>query len=223
MIPIKDNIRHKRLPIITVSIIIVNFLVFLYQNTLSERELMYFIYRFGLIPALLFSGIQEISITNRFTPIVSSMFIHGSLLHVLSNNWYLWIFGDNVEDRIGHLRFILFYLTCGIFAGLIHAFLYSNSKIPMVGASGAISGVLGAYFILYPFSRIETLVFFFFFFRLISIPAFILLGLWFVYQFYAGINNLGSIGVPIAFWAHIGGFISGIFLLRYFLINKNRR
>jgi hypothetical protein len=143
------------------------------------------------------------------------MFLHGSLLHILGNMWFLYIFGDNIEDRLGHLRYLIFYLLCGLAAGLVHLFTNWNSKIPTIGASGAIAGVMGAYMLLYPRARVLTLIPIFFFFQFVELPAFILLGYWFLIQLLsAGVtpSNVGG----IAFWAHIGGFVSGFIFVKLF-------
>jgi membrane associated rhomboid family serine protease len=141
------------------------------------------------------------------------MFMHGGWMHLIWNMWFLWIFGDNVEDRLGHWRFLVFYLLCGVLAALAHLILHPTAKIPLVGASGAISGVLGAYLVSFPTAMIYTLVFIFF----MEIPAFLFLVLWFAFQFLSGASELsGAEGAGVAYWAHIGGFVAGIFLVRVF-------
>jgi hypothetical protein len=143
------------------------------------------------------------------------MFLHGGFLHIIMNMWFLYIFGDNIEDRLGHIRYLIFYLFCGVAAGLIHLFTNWNSNVPTIGASGAISGVMGAYLLLYPRSKILTLVFIFFFIQFIEIPAFIFLGIWILLQlFSAGLrpSNVGG----VAFWAHIGGFVAGLVFIKIF-------
>jgi membrane associated rhomboid family serine protease len=202
MIPIRDVIPSRTTPIVTIAIIAVNTLVFLYQFTLGPSVEEFVLY-WGLIPAA-FSWLT----------IVTSMFLHGGVLHFAGNMLYLWIFGDNVEDRMGHGRFVAFYLFCGAAAALTQTVTDPESVIPMVGASGAIAGVMGAYFVLYPHSRILTLVPIFFFIQLIEVPAILFLGLWFVMQFLSGVGSIataaGEPGGGIAFWAHIAGFAAGI-------------
>src|SRR5689334_10104042 len=209
MIPLRDVIPSRTTPYVTVSLVVINVLVFLYQLTLGS-DLNEFVFTYGLVPAY-FSWIS----------VVTSMFLHGGFLHVAGNMLYLWIFGDNVEDRMGHGRFLVFYLLCGIAAALAQTFTTPDSTVPMIGASGAIAGVMGAYFVLYPRSRIVTLIPLFFFFQVIEVPAIFFLGIWFLMQFVSGVGSIvstvgnagngsgGAIG-GIAFWAHIAGFVAGI-------------
>jgi len=147
------------------------------------------------------------------------MFMHANFLHLFGNCLYLWIFADNVEDRLGHLNFLIFYLLCGISATFVHTLFNLHSKIPTIGASGAIAGVLGAYFLMFPSARVLTLIPFFFFWEIVEIPAFFFLGFWFLYQFMLGVFSLSATG-GIAFWAHIGGFVTGMFLLNLFYKKK---
>ena len=150
--------------------------------------------------------------------------MHGGWLHLLGNCWFLWIFADNVEDRLGHIRFLLFYLLCGLGAGILHFLFNAGSLLPAVGASGAISGILGAYFVLFPYSRVLTVIPIFFFWRIVELPAFVFLGLWFIFQFFSGLLSIGSsFAGGVAWWAHVGGFIIGILLLKFFLRNEYRR
>ena len=202
MIPLRDIIPSRTTPFVTITLIALNIVVFLYELTLG-RALDAFTLYYGLIPA-------AFSWFNVFT----SMFLHGSIMHVAGNMLYLWIFGDNVEDRMGHGRFIVFYLLCGVAAALGQTITTPDSVVPMVGASGAIAGVMGAYFVLYPRSRIVTLVFVFFFIQTIEIPAIAFLGVWFLMQFISGVGAISStIGRStggVAFWAHVAGFVAGI-------------
>jgi membrane associated rhomboid family serine protease len=202
MIPLRDVIPSRTTPVVTIAVIALNTIVFLYQFTLGSSVDAFVLY-WGLVPAA-FSWVT----------VVTSMFLHGGLLHFGGNMLYLWIFGDNVEDRMGHGRFVAFYLLCGAAAALTQTVTDPGSVIPMVGASGAIAGVMGAYFVLYPHSRILTLVPIFFFIQLIEVPAIFFLGLWFVMQFLSGLgSNATTAGEPgggIAFWAHIAGFATGI-------------
>ena len=202
MIPLRDVIPSRTTPVITVSLIVINSLVFFYQVALGPA-VEEFVLFWGLVPAA-FSWVT----------VLTSMFLHGGFLHFAGNMLYLWIFGDNVEDRMGHGRFTIFYLLCGAAAALAQTITDPESVIPMVGASGAIAGVMGAYFVLYPHSRILTLVPIFFFIQLIEVPAIFFLGLWFVMQFLSGIGSIatatGEPGGGIAFWAHVAGFGAGI-------------
>jgi membrane associated rhomboid family serine protease len=199
--PLRDVIPSRTTPVVTVTLIAVNALVFLYQVSLGADAEEFILY-YGLVPAA-FS----------FVTVITSMFLHGGFLHFGGNMLFLWIFGDNVEDRMGHGRFLLFYLLCGMAAALVQTITDPTSVIPMVGASGAIAGVMGAYFVLYPRSRIVTLVFIFFFVQIVEVPAVVFLGVWFVMQFLSGVGSIarttGDVG-GIAFWAHIAGFAAGV-------------
>lgn len=206
MIPIKDVIPSRTTPVVTVLLIAANALVFLYQLGLSPEEFEAFVFAFGLIPA-------HFTVPTLFT----SMFVHAGLGHAGGNLLYLWIFGDNIEDRLGHGRFLAFYLATGVVAALSQTAMDPASRIPMVGASGAIAGVMGGYFVLYPHSRVLTL--FPFPLMLFEVPAIFFLGLWFVIQFVSGLGSLAAAangGLPggVAFWAHIMGFVAGVVLVR---------
>jgi membrane associated rhomboid family serine protease len=204
MIPLRDVIPSRTTPYVTVTIIALNAVAFLYEQALSERELERFIEVYGLVPAF-FS----------LTSLMTSMFLHGGWLHFIGNMLYLWIFGDNVEDRLGHVRFILFYLLCGAGAAGAQVWMSPNSMIPMVGASGAIAGVMGGYFVLFPRSRILTLLPILIFWEIIEVPAIFFLGFWFVLQFVSGLGSLGGsqdVG-GVAFWAHAAGFAAGLVLV----------
>ena len=204
MIPLRDVIPSRTTPYVTVGLIVVNVLVFIYELMLPEQQLDAFMLYFGLVPAA-FSWVA----------VLTSMFLHAGFAHVGFNMLFLWIFGDNVEDRTGHGRFLVFYLLCGVAAALAQTAIRPDSTVAMVGASGAIAGIMGAYIVLYPHSRIVTLIPIFFFFQIIEIPAIVFLGLWFVLQFISGIGSLAAAtgGEPaggIAFWAHIAGFLAGV-------------
>ena len=202
MIPLRDVIPSRTTPVVTIGLIALNILVFVYELSLGRAVDAFTLY-YGLVPA-------AFSWANVFT----SMFLHGGFLHVAGNMLYLWIFGDNVEDRMGHARFLVFYLLCGVAAALAQTMTAPDSIVPMVGASGAIAGVMGAYFVLYPRSRIVTLIPIFFFVQVIEVPAIAFLGIWFLMQFLSGVGSIGAtIGRStggIAFWAHIAGFVAGI-------------
>jgi membrane associated rhomboid family serine protease len=202
MIPLRDIIPSRTTPVVTIALIAINVLVFLYELSLGPRVDGFTLY-WGLVPAA-FSWVA----------VFTSMFLHGGILHVAGNMLYLWIFGDNVEDRMGHGRFFVFYVLCGVAAALAQTITQPDSVIPMVGASGAIAGVMGAYFVLYPKSRIVTLVPLFFFFQVIEVPAILFLGIWFLMQFVSGLGSIVSVAAGttggIAFWAHVAGFVAGI-------------
>ena len=209
MIPLRDVIPSRTTPYITVTLIVLNAVAWFYEVSLPSDLLPLFLQVYGVVPARLHSA-----------TLVTSMFLHGSWMHVIGNMWYLWIFGDNVEDRVGHGRFILFYLLCGIAASIGQILMNPESTLPTIGASGAIAGVMGAYFVLYPRSRVLTLVTLVFFWEVIEVPAIMLLGFWFVMQLFSA----GAIAVTastggggVAFMAHVAGFLcgaGGIFVFR---------
>lgn len=211
-IPIKDLNPRLRPPIVTVLLIAANVAAFFYTIMLPPRAGQALVYEFAMVPAripqLLWG--QGISFEQAFFPFLTSMFLHSGVLHLLGNMLFLWVFGDNVEDYLGHFKYLLFYLICGVGAGLAHTLINLISTVPALGASGAISGVMGAYLVLYPRSRVLTLVFIF----LIPVPAIIVLGWWFVFQFLGGLDSLGmrSSG-GVAWWAHVGGFLLGMVLV----------
>lgn len=212
MIPLRDVIPSRTTPWVTRSLLLVNALVFLFQFSLSPRDLELFVRDFGLVPA-----------TFSTTDIVTSMFLHGGWAHVLGNMLYLWIFGDNVEDRMGHGRFTAFYLICGLAAALAQYVANPQSTVPMIGASGAIAGVLGAYLVLFPKSRIVTLLPLFIFWQILEVPAIFFLGFWFLMQLFSGVGSLGRADVGgVAFWAHAGGFLAGVVLVRLFALPERR-
>jgi len=218
MIPLRDNIPHIKKPIVTISLLIINVLAFLYEISLGYY-LKDFLYLYGLVPR---SISLQVGLLPSIKPFFTSMFLHAGWTHLIGNMWFLWIFADNVEDRMGHLNFLIFYLMCGLIASFTHFIINRHSAVPAVGASGAIAGVLGAYMMLFPSARVLTLVPFFIFLEIIEIPAFVFLGIWFVYQFLLGVSSLGTYGAGIAFWAHIGGFLAGIFFLKLFVKRRKR-
>ena len=216
MIPLRDTIPSRRFPIVNVSLIALNVLIFLAEAVLGEEGLYQFISWCGLVPAQFWQGGW---LTRWWTPL-TSMFIHAGWLHLISNMLSLYIFGDNVEDRIGHFRYLLFYLGSGLAASAAHLIAYANSPIPTVGASRAIAGVLGAYLVLFPRARIVTLLPVFYFVRLVQVPAIIYLVFWFVSQLFNGFLTLAAAtgggsfqGGGVAWWAHIGGFAFGFAIL----------
>lgn len=203
MIPLKDNIPSQKKPITTILLIVINVAIYIYQLSLGRAADSFILY-FGMIPYNILSG-------HRLYTLISSMFIHGGFWHILGNMLYLWIFGDNVEDAFGHFWFLLMYLISGLSGSAVHILTTFNSKIPTIGASGAISGVLGAYFILYPKAQILALVPLFFFIRFMALPAFLFLAFWFLSQIFYGAGSFG-VGTGVAWFAHIGGFIAGVLL-----------
>ncbi len=216
MIPIRDQIPTRRTPIVNYILIALNIFVFFLQWLAgSNQEAL--VTQYALIPA---NFLSDLNLENIIT-IFSGMFMHAGLAHLAGNMLYLWIFGDNVEDSLGHGKYLLFYLIGGVIASLAHIFTNPQSQIPTVGASGAIAAVLGAYLVLYPRSRVLTFIPLGFFMRLTSVPAVIVLGLWFVLQLFSGVLSLGAADVGgVAFWAHIGGFVAGVVLAKLF---ENRR
>ena len=213
MIPLKDDIPSRRFPVVNISLIVINLGIFIYL--VFNNMLDVFVMTHGVIPKYFFTEFSPFTQLYLFT---IAMFLHGGWLHVLGNMLYLWIFGDNIEDRMGHLRYLLFYMLCGYVATLAHIFTDPLSTMPTVGASGAIAGVLGAYLVLFPRAKVLTLIPIFFFITFIRIPAVLFLGFWFVLQIFNGMVS-GSPG--IAWWAHIGGFVVGMILVR-FLAQKNK-
>jgi len=215
MIPLRDVIPSRSTPVVTIAIIAANALAFAYQLSLGDRG-QAFIFDYGLVPA-------EFSVLT----LVTSMFLHGGLLHFGGNMLYLWIFGDNVEDRMGPGRFVVFYLLCGAAAALAQTWMAPSSQVPMVGASGAIAGVMGAYFVMYPRSRIVTLIPIFIFIQLVEVPAVVFLGLWFLLQFVSGVGTALSpeagITGGIAFWAHVAGFVAGVVTVHAFRRPERQR
>src|SRR4030042_2405383 len=216
MIPIRDAIRSRTFPVVNVAIIVLNVLAFLWQLT-QGPDLKEALYLYGIVPlrysdpglSAHFTGFQQ------YLPFLTSMFLHGGFLHIIMNMWFLYIFGDNIEDRLGHLRYLVFYLFCGVASGLVHLFTHWDSNIPTIGASGAISGVMGAYLLLYPRSKILTLIPIFFFFQFVEIPAFIFLVFWLFLQLFSASFTPTNVG-GVAFWAHIGGFVAGLIFLKLF-------
>ena len=232
MIPLKDDIPSNTVPFVTHTLVGLNVLVFLYQLSLQMgleqgAAAQAFVTEFGLVPCRLAGHcrVPEDS-PSAVVTIFSSMFLHGGLLHLGGNMLYLWIFGNKVEDTLGHTRFLLFYLASGVAAAVAQTLVNPASGIPMVGASGAVSGVLGAYFVLFPYATVLTLVTFGFFWRFIHLPAMVVLGLWILLQFFSGYLSLsatsGSEG-GVAFFAHIGGFFVGMALLFVLRPRRERR
>ncbi len=224
MIPIRDDTPRFSTPYVTYFLIALNTVIFLFEWTMgrqSQGELNALIYEFGVVPrhvTALLGGSGHVNVVGAFIPILTSMFLHASWLHIIGNMWVLWIFGDNIEDYLGHFRYLMFYLVTGIAASVAHILLNPASPIPSVGASGAIAGVMGAYFVLYPKARVLTIVPLIIIFTFWWLPAWIVLGYWFLVQFLSGaatsIAVTSQSGGGIAFWAHVGGFVSGIVLIK---------
>ena len=226
MFPLKDNVPSIKKPFVTVMLIAINILVYIFQFLLPEKLNAGLIYNFGFLPTRLSGEIMRWSISGYdLIPLISGMFLHSSWLHLLGNMWFMWLFADNVEDRMGHFKFFIFYILSGIAAMLCHYIFNLGSTSPVIGASGAIAGVMGAYFIMFPRAKITTLFLIVVIPIFINIPAVIFLMLWFIMQIYSGaINTLaGGIGGGVAWWAHIGGFICGILLLKLMHTRKDRR
>jgi membrane associated rhomboid family serine protease len=217
MLPLKDDNPVHITPIFTWLLISVNTIVFIYQVSMEPDSLRLFIYRFGSIPAVVMGHQmlpENIAAVPPHLSILTSMFMHGGWMHLIGNMWFLWIFGNNIEEAMGRLRFLVFYLLCGVAASWSHILFNVDSVIPTIGASGAIGGVMGAYILIYPRARVWTLIFLGFFIRVLYMPAVIILGYWFVIQVMSGFLSGARSGV--AFWAHVGGFIAGVLLTGLF-------
>ena len=231
MIPIRDDTPRYTTPFINYLLIALNTVVFLFEVSLNPGTRNAFVFQFGVEPARVLAAL---GLTNVYVPhasalpLLTSMFLHASWLHLIGNMWVLWIFGDNIEDYLGHFSYLIFYLVSGFAASVAHILLNANSSVPSVGASGAIAGVMGAYFVLYPSARVLTLVPLIIFFTFVWLPAWIVLGFWFVMQFLSGAatsiaysNRTGGGG--IAFWAHVGGFVAGIIMIKLIPQRVHRR
>jgi len=213
MFPLYDTLRSRRFPIVNWMLIVLNGVAFYYELKLDDAELYRFIQTWGLIPFQLAANPAQ-----TWATIFTSMFLHGGWFHILSNMWVLAIFGDNIEDRLGGGRYLLFYLSSGVAAALLQSYLSLASSRPMIGASGAIAGVLGAYLILFPRARIASLVPIIFIFTLVEVPAILFLGFWFVSQLFSGWLALhGADAGGVAWWAHVGGFVFGVLTVRLFV------
>ena len=239
LLPLRDYRPSGSFPIVTVAIIALDVLIYLYQALILGDQpspyrvrVGFHVERLSLEDLFLFTyGAQPCEVLGRCTPfppasfpiwltVITAMFLHGGVLHLVGNMWYLWIFGDNVEDAMGHGRFLLFYLLTGGIAALAQIFANPSSQIPMIGASGAIAGVLGAYMVLYPQGRVLTLLWVFYFIRFIELPALIVLGFWFLIQLLS--YSLNPFGGGVAWMAHIGGFLAGALLVRFFAVRPRR-
>ena len=228
MLPIRDSIPSRTVPVVTKALVLINVFVFLYELSLPEPLLEQAFYLFGIVPARYAhpDWAEEVGFPlHDYWPFLTHQFLHGGWLHVIGNMWTLWIFGDNVEDRMGHLRFLVFYLLCGAAAGFTQWFVNPHSTLPSVGASGAISGVLGAYFFWFPHARLIVLLPVLFLPFFFEVPAFLYLVYWFFIQLFSGAASLvGEHGTGgIAWWAHIGGFMAGGLLCWVFLAGHRKR
>jgi len=222
MIPIRDDTPTYSTPFINYLLIALNTLVFLFEVSLNPQVRQAFVYQFGVEPVRVLTalGLTQVHLPQASAvPLLTSMFLHASWLHLIGNMWVLWIFGDNIEDHLGHFPYLVFYLVSGLAASCLHILLNPNSTVPSVGASGAIAGVMGAYFLLFPSARVLTLVPLIIFFTFIWLPAWIVLGYWFVLQFLSGAATSIAYtsktgGGGIAFWAHVGGFVAGLVMIK---------
>ncbi|WP_297057076.1 rhomboid family intramembrane serine protease [Thermosulfurimonas sp.] len=223
MIPLQDSLPRRTVPVVTWGLIAVNTLVFLLETALPEptRELV--IQYLGLVPARLTDPVWAAAHgypPGAYLTLFTHLFLHGGWVHILGNMWTLWIFGDNVEDRMGHLRFLIFYFLCGFVAALVHVHMYPHSTIPTIGASGAISGVLGAYLLMFPAARIVVMIPIFIFPFIFEVPAVFFLVYWYLLQVFSGTLSLAlpEPVIEVAWWAHVGGFLAGMFLHRFFCL-----
>ncbi|MFN0100748.1 MAG: rhomboid family intramembrane serine protease [Bryobacteraceae bacterium] len=205
MIPLRDTQPSYTFPFVTVAIIVMNVAAFLYEFSMDPYELNFFIAHYGVIPTRL-----------QWMDVLTSIFLHGGWLHLIGNMWFLWIYGDNIEDILGHAPYLLFYLLCGLAATMVHVLFNGDSRVPTIGASGAIAGVMGAYVVKFPHSRITTLVPVFVFLTTMEIPAYVILLYWFVIQFFSGVGSVGHSHLSqggVAWFAHVGGFLAGVALI----------
>lgn len=226
MIPIRDDTPRFSTPVVTYFLIALNSVIWLYEWLLGAQShvaLNALLFEFGVVPTqmtAILRGVSGLNPSEAIIPLFTSMFLHASWLHVIGNMWVLWIFGDNIEDYLGHFKYLVFYLLSGLAGGLVHILFNLNSRMPSIGASGAIAGVMGAYFILYPKAKVLTIVPLIVFFTFWWLPAWIVLGYWFVVQFLSGtataIAATSQTSGGVAFWAHVGGFAAGIFMIKVF-------
>ena len=227
MIPIRDDNPTSSVPLVTWLIIVANIGVFFYELSLPPGQLEAWIGRWALVPARVGLGAASLPVLARglLVPFFSSLFLHGGWLHLIGNMWSLWLFGDNIEDRIGHTRFLLFYLTVGFFAGALHVAIQPGSNVPTLGASGAVAGVMGAYFLLFPTAWVTVLIPLCILPIFIRLPAALYLLIWIGFQLVGGYNTLTTAAAQvggIAFWAHVGGFGAGMLLIRRFAVRRRR-
>jgi len=225
LIPLKDLNPRRSFPIVNLLLIATNIAVFLYEVSLSERAQNAFVLANATVPSHVLSFLTgPVTFKAAFMPLLTSMFLHGGWLHIIANMWFLWIFGDNVEDELGHFQYLIFYLICGLGSGIAQLMFSWGSRVPAIGASGAISGVLGAYMIFFPGTQVLTLVPLLIFFFTVRLPAIVFIGVWFVFQFLSGVGSVqsGQSG-GVAWWAHVGGFLLGILLVKSIMQPAKRR
>jgi len=215
LLPLRDTVRTRIFPLVNILIIGLNVYIFFRQLALDYYQLNAAVFTYGLIPARLMADLHAGRFVSALIPLITYQFMHSSWMHIGSNMLYLWIFGDNIEDRLGHIKYLLFYLLMGVIAGLVQVFFDPTSNIPIIGASGAVAGILGAYLISCPRARVVALVPLFFLFTIAEVPAVIFLGFWFVLQVFSGLTSIG-VDVTVAWWAHIGGFLAGLGLIKFF-------
>lgn len=232
MIPIRDDVPSRTYPFVNTTLIVLNVIAFLYEQTLDQENLVRLFHQLGVVPAAYFhdalrdsmGNVYTVSWADRIVPLFTTMFLHGGWLHVIGNMLYLYIFGDNVEDCVGHFRYLVFYTLCGLAASGAHIFSNPDSTVPTVGASGAVAGVLGAYLMLYPRAQVVAVLPIFIMLYVVRLPALFFLGIWFLEQFFLGAMSLGVQTAQtggIAFLAHVGGFVAGAVLIWVF--RKKRR
>jgi len=222
MIPFKDDNPTTRFPFVTISLIVVNTLIFLIQ-TFYPSDPRRIAFAYGAIPHFLLT-MKTVQPIHPVLTVFSSMFMHGGLIHLGTNMLYLWIFGNNIEDKLGYARFIIFYLLCGVVAAYSHAVTNPSSMIPMIGASGAIAGILGAYLLLFPRARVHTIIFLGFFIQIVRLPAVLVIGFWILIQFVSGLmDNAAATQGGVAWFAHIGGFVAGVLMIRFFLPARRKK
>ncbi|MCR3923547.1 MAG: rhomboid family intramembrane serine protease [Firmicutes bacterium] len=215
MIPLKDSPKTRRFPYINTFFILVNIYVFVRQLFLSNEQLSTYVLTYGLIPFRYSASVTSGNAVGALIPLLTYQFMHGGWLHIGSNMLYLWVFGDNIEDRLGHVKYFFFYLLMGLLAGLLQVYLDTASPIPIIGASGAVAGILGAYLISCPRARVVAIIPIFIIFTIAEVPAILFLGFWFILQLFSGFASIG-VDVSIAWWAHIGGFVAGMALINFF-------
>ena len=216
MIPVSDTVRARTTPYVNIGLILANILVFLYEIALTPHEVNRFFIEHGVVPTHLIDWLHNPSGLGEPLTVLTAAFIHGGWLHLIGNMLYLWVFGDNVEDALGHIRYLLFYLLAAVGAVALQVFMDQNGTIPMVGASGAIAGVLGAYLVLYPTATVGVIIPLFWFFGAFPVPAAFLIGFWFLLQIFSGVAAIGTatgISEGVAVWAHVGGFATGFLIL----------
>ncbi len=227
MIPFRDKNPSGTFPFVVVVLIGLNGAMFIFELLLG-KGLEGFLFDYGVVPAkvmyfLYHPSLDASTIKEAFLPFLTSMFLHGSPIHILGNMWYLWIFGDNIEDRLGHYKFVGFYIACGILASIVHVAMNRSVGVPCIGASGAIAGVLGAYLITFPHARVLCIIPIWFIWQVVELPAVVVLGFWFVIQLFSGVASFAPAqGGGVAWWAHIGGFVFGIALMFAFPKKKPR-